>query len=172
MFWSRETRQKKTERREQKTSRLSLFVSLFRFAAHQSPSRYTQAHSSRVQPTSKVGEATVMEGPPPLLDESSDDQAWIESEGDDEGSGTDESWSGSDGPDVPGSPSWWLTLAAQLEILPEICVDESRSGSSTGSNERIHLEEAASFVLARMKQTESGLQVRCLAVLSCLVAIK
>lgn len=113
-----------------------------------------------------------MEGPPPLLDESSDDQAWIESENDDEGSGTDESWSGSDGPDVPGSPSWWLTLAAQLEILPETCVEELRTGGSTGSNERVHLEEAASFVLARMKQTESGLQVRCIAVKSCCYQIE
>ena len=105
----------------------------------------------------------MMEGPPPLLDGSSDEEAWLESENDSEGSGTGESsWSGSD---VPGSPSWLLKLAAQSVVEPETCMAELRTGSSAGGNERVHLEEAASFVLARMKQTQSGLQVRCLAVL-------
>lgn len=97
-----------------------------------------------------------MEGPPPLLDESSDDGAWIESENESEGSGTDESWNGSD---VHGSPSLWLAMAAQtiLQLEPETCMVHD---SETGSNSRVHLEEAANFVLARMKQKESGLHVR------------
>lgn len=121
---------------------------------------------------SKLGEAATMEAPPPLLDDSSDessDAAWIESENSDEGSDSDESSSCS-GSDVPGSPAWWLSLAAELELEPETCTTEWRAGSNSagGGNGLVHAEEAASFVLARMKQTQSGLQVRDV-LLSCLL---
>lgn len=111
-----------------------------------------------------------MELPPPLLDGSSDEEAtpvdfseflgWLR-EGESEMAESESS-------DEP-PPAWWLLQSAQFEH--ETCTgsDDARTGIGGGGGggevrppDRAQLEEAASFVLGRMKQTQSGLQVGCL----------
>ena len=119
-----------------------------------------------------MGEAAAitMELPPPLLDGSSDEEAtpvdfseflgWLR-EGESEMAESESS-------DEP-PPAWWLLQSAQFEH--ETCTgsDDARTGIGGGGGggevrppDRAQLEEAASFVLGRMKQTQSGLQVGCL----------
>lgn len=140
-----------------------------KFSLHM-PSGYIRAHSRERAQRPHLGEAATatMEAPPPLLDESSDEEASsVESFDRNPGwlSESDSEMAESESSDEP-PPAWWLLQAAQL-FEHKTCTTGEDSGvggdcCSCGEvrpPDRAQVEEAASFVLGRMKQTQSGLQV-------------